>query len=87
MHILFLRGVTDRHHLCRRDQGTGKRKSNRSIYVPWTVKCSRVEHVYSVNCFGSENWSGSLNTLDGIKGWETKAVGRLFRLKKRCDVV
>ena len=48
-------------------------KIYRSKDVPWRVKCRRiVDHVYSVFCFGSENWSWSLTTLDRIKGWETK---------------
>ena len=50
--------------------------------VPWRAKCRRmVEHVYSVFCFGSENWSWSQKTVDRSTGWETKARSRLFRCK------
>ena len=39
-------------------EGWWRVKICRSKDVPWRVKCRRmVEHVYSVFCFGSENWS------------------------------
>ena len=55
-------------------------KIYRSNDVSWRVKCSRmVEHLYSVFCFGGENWSW---TLDRIKAWETKAMKHLVRFKE-----
>ena len=51
--------------------------------VPWKVKCQRlVDHVYAVKTFGSENWSWMKQTIEKIKGWETKTMTRLFRLKR-----
>ena len=48
--------------------------------VPWKIKCQRlVDHVYAVFAFGSENWSWNIQTMDKIKGWETKTMIRLFR--------
>ena len=44
-----------------------------------------VVHVCSVFCLGSENWSWSQAILDRIEGWETKAMRRLFRFKKKVD--
>ena len=35
--------------------------------------------------FGSGKWSWSQATLDRIKGWETKAMRRLFRFEKEED--
>ena len=49
--------------------------------MPWRVKCRRmVEHLHSVSCFGSENWSWSQ-----ARGWETNSMRRLFRSKKKED--
>ena len=54
--------------------------------VPWRMKCRRmVEHVYSVFCFGSENWSLSHATLDRMKSRETKAMYRLLRFNREKD--
>ena len=54
--------------------------------MPWRVNCRRmVEHVCSVFCIGSENWSWSQKTLDRIEGWETKAMRRSCRFKKKED--
>ena len=40
--------------------------------LPWRAKCRRmVEHVYSVFCFGSENWSWSQKQRMGNKGEES----------------
>ena len=36
-------------------------------------------------CFGIENWSWSQFFFNRIKGWETKAMRRLFRVKKKED--
>ena len=48
--------------------------------VPWRVKCRRlVDHVYPVFCFGSENWSCTMETMNKINRWETKFLLRLFR--------
>ena len=59
-------------------------KIYRNKDVPWRVKCWRkVEHFYSVFCFGSENVSCSQAILDTIDGWETEAVRPSFRFKKR----
>ena len=56
----------------------------RSKDIPWRVKCRRmVKHVYSVFCCGSENWSWRHASLDIIEGWETKAMRRVFRFKKK----
>ena len=50
--------------------------------LPWRVKCQRpVDHVYAVFSSGSETWSWTQQTLAKIKGWETKAMTKLFRLK------
>ena len=58
----------------------------RSKDVSWRVKCRRmVGHVYTVLCFGSESGSWSQAILDRITGWETKAMRRLFRFKKKED--
>ena len=56
----------------------------RSKDVPWRAKCRRkVEHVKSVFCFGSENWSWSQAIFDrNIKGGKQKAMRRSFRIKK-----
>ena len=54
--------------------------------MPWRVKCVRmVEHVHGVFCFGSDNRSGSQFILDGTKGWDTKAMRRLFHFKQDED--
>ena len=54
--------------------------------VPWMIKCQRlVDHVYAVFAFGSENWSWTIQTMEKIKGWETKTMTRLFRLKRRKE--
>ena len=54
--------------------------------VPWRMRCRRiVVHVCSVFCLGSENWTWSQAILDRIEGWETKAMRRLFRFKKKVD--
>ena len=51
--------------------------------VPWKVKCQRlVDHVYVAFTYRSENWSWTMQTLDRIKGWETKTMLRLFRFKR-----
>ena len=43
--------------------------------VPWKVKCQRlVDHVYAVFAFGSEIWSWTQQTMEEIKGWETKTI-------------
>ena len=43
--------------------------------VPWKVMCQRlVDHVYAVFTFGSENWSWTQQTMEKIKGWETKTM-------------
>ena len=58
-------------------------KNYRCKDVPWRVKCRMmVEQVHSVFFLGCENWSWTQRAFDGIKGWETKAMSRLFRLKK-----
>ena len=73
--------------------------SGEDAWVPWRnneirkqgvmdryerVKCRKMEeHAYSVFCYGSENWSWSQATLNRIKRLETKAMSRLFRVKKR----
>ena len=33
----------------------------------------------AVFAFGSENWSWTMQTMEKIKGWETKKMTRLFR--------
>ena len=54
--------------------------------VPWRVKCQRlVGHVYPVFASGSETWSWTQQTLEKIKGWETKITTKLFRLKRQKD--
>ena len=59
---------------------------NKSKDVPWKVKCQRlVDHVYAVFAFGSENWSWTTQTLERIKGWETKTMVRLFRDKRHKE--
>ena len=45
-----------------------------------------MEHFHSVFSFGSENWSWSRATLDRMKGWETNAMRRLFRFKKKDEM-
>ena len=56
----------------------------RSKGVPWRVECRRiVEQVYSVFCFGSENWSWRGAILDRMKGRE--ATRRLFRFMRKDD--
>ena len=58
----------------------------KSADVPWKVKCQRlVEHVYAVSAFGSENWSWTIQTLERIKGRETKTIPRLFRVRKHKE--
>ena len=58
-------------------------KIYRSKDVPWSVKCKRmVEHVSSVFCFGSENWSWSRATLERIVGWETKGDETCISIQK-----
>ena len=61
-----------------------KRRRTRGEDVPWRLKCrGMVEQVYSVFCFGSESWSWRRAIMDRIKGWETKAMSRLFRFKEK----
>ena len=59
-------------------------KIYRSKDVSWGGgECRRmVEHVHSVFCFVSENWSGRQAILDRIERWDTETVWRLFRFKK-----
>ena len=52
--------------------------------VTWKVKCQRlVDHEYAVFAFGSESWSWTLQTMEKIKGLETKTMTRLFRPTKK----
>ena len=61
-------------------------KIYRSKDVPWRVKCRRMmEHVYSVFCFGSENWSWSRATLDRIDGWGDKGDEAGISIKTEDD--
>ena len=54
--------------------------------VSWKIKCQRlVDHVCAVFVFGSENWSWTIQTLERIKGWETKRKILLFRFKRHKD--
>ena len=41
--------------------------------------------MYAVFTFGSESWSWTQQTMAKIKGWETKTMTRLFRLKRQKD--
>ena len=51
--------------------------------VSWKIKCQRlVDHVYAVFAVGSENWSLTIQTMEKIKGWETKTMMRLFHFKR-----
>ena len=59
-------------------------KIHRNKDVPWRVKCRRlVDHVYPVFCFGSENWSWTVETMNRVKRWETKIMMRLFRFERK----
>ena len=61
-------------------------KIYRNKDVPWRVICRRlVDHVYPVFCFGSENWSWTVETMNKIKRWEAKIMMRLFRFKKNDE--
>ena len=54
--------------------------------VPWKVKCQRlVDHVCAVFAFGSENLPWTIQALEKIKGWETKTMSRLFRIKRHKE--
>ena len=41
--------------------------------------------VHAVFAFGSANWSWTMQTLEKIKGWETKTMLRLFRFKRHKE--
>ena len=44
-----------------------------------------VEQVFGVFSFGSENWSWTQKALEKMKGWETKAMSRIFRFKREKE--
>ena len=54
-------------------------KIYRSKDVPWRVTCRRmVGQVYSVFCFGSENYCWSQAVMDRIEGWENENSKKAF---------
>ena len=54
--------------------------------VPWKIKCQRlVDHVCAIFASGSENWSWIIQTLEKIKGWETKTMIRLFVFERQTE--
>ena len=59
---------------------------HKSKDAPWMTNCRRlVDHVNSVFCFGSENWSWTVQTKDRIKRWENRIMMRLFCFKRKKD--
>ena len=61
-------------------------KIHKSKDVPWKIKRqSVVDHVYAVFTFGSDKWWWTQQTMEKIKGRETKTMTRLFRLKRQKD--
>ena len=61
-------------------------KIYRNKDVSWRIKCRRlVDNVYPVFFFGNENLSWTVETMNGVKRWETKIMMRLFRFERKMD--